>query len=85
MVLNLKLFKFIFRHKWDSPNNRWNPMFKTYSLGLWIKPYKAMASSTNYKRDGKITHVKGYMIGIDLIIAKTWIDITFGKPLTIKI
>jgi hypothetical protein len=29
--------------------------------------------------------VKDSMIGLDLIIAKTWIDISFGKKLTIEI
>lgn len=85
MILNLKLFKFIFRHKWDKSSKQFDPMFKTYNLGLWVKPYKAIASNSNYKKNGKFNHVRGYMLGINLIIAKTWIDISFGKPLRIKI
>lgn len=35
MILDLKLFKFIFRHKWDKTSKqRYSPMFKTYELGI---------------------------------------------------
>jgi hypothetical protein len=84
MVIDIKIFKVIFRHRWDGGLSRFDPTFKSYRLGLWIKPYKAIASKSNYMKDGKISHVHGYMIGLDLIIAKTWIDISFGKKLTIE-
>lgn len=83
MVLNLYLFKIIFRHKWDKYDKTFSLMFNKYSIGLWIKPYLAIAKKTNYQKDKKLHHVRGYLIGLDLIFIKTWIDVCFGKSLQI--
>jgi len=86
--------KFVFRHKWDSPEDPYvrTMEYKTKQLGLYFK--RNLAIGTKYK--GRALFRKGnlfpvYIIGLHLIYAKCWMEFnwrvrtfTITKPTNIK-
>jgi len=76
----------VFRYQGDSEDSfdRWH-MWKTRELGLWFKGYRAVGSTRGLpKWLWKDSHSPCFMIGLNLIWAKCWIDLAW-KPLTLKI
>jgi hypothetical protein len=70
--------KFVFRHKWDSPEDPYvhDIEYKTKQLGIFYK--RNLAIGTKYK--GKALFRKGnlfpvYITGLHLIYAKCWMEI----------
>jgi hypothetical protein len=84
---------FVLRHRWEKnsksaiSNHTANDIRKNWQLGIWAKRYKAVGP----RRDGadnvetvkktlvSSNHVNCYMIGLNLIVCKVWVDFTF-KP-----
>ena len=69
------------RHRWESgglSNYETFRMKSNYELGIWLKTYKAVG-----KAKGPIKFifsdknlVRGYMLGLNLIVCKMWMDIS---------
>lgn len=84
MVRRLKIcginFTFVFRHKWDSKDERWfNSEFRDYRLGLWFKRSKIVGSNNfNKPEEWDDNLVNDYMIGVNLIICKAWVSFNRG-------
>ena len=77
--------KFVFRHRFekhiDEVDRAWDKrsLWREWRLGLWVKPYKAVGQK-NFKNPSlwSANLANGYMIGVDLLICKFWIDINRG-------
>jgi len=91
--IRTKWFKanFVLRHRWEKDsdsilNYEAHRMKTNFNLGIWLRTYRAVG-----KAKGPISfifssknHVRGYMLGLDLIVCKVWIDIS-GPTLEIPI
>lgn len=85
MVRSLQISKlhvrFVFRHKWDeeSRSGVYSTMFRGYEIGIWYRRNKIVGRK-NFKDPKKWGNnlVYSYMMGVDLIICKTWIEFDFG-------
>lgn len=83
-----KWFKinFVLRHRWEGggyTNYEARQMQSAFSLGVWVKTYEAVGSKKGSVKEvfSRSNHVRVYMIGLDLIVCKVWMDIsrpTFG-------
>jgi hypothetical protein len=89
--LRNKWFKvnFVLRHRWEEggfSNYEAYRMKSNFKLGVWLKTYKAVGKAKGPIKVifSKDNHVRGYMIGIDLIVCKMWMDIS-GPTLEIPI
>ena len=88
--IKTKWFKarFIFRHRWEKSTNSYDSLRikNNYELGLWLKTYKAVGNTKGTLKfifsDGN--SAKGYMLGLNLIVCKMWVDIS-GPTLELKI
>ncbi len=83
--IRTKWFKanFVLRHRWekdsDSISNYEAYKMKTnYQLGIWLKTYQAVGKAKGPIKVvfSKNNHVRGYMLGVNLIVCKGWIDIS---------
>jgi hypothetical protein len=85
MVGKLKIGKveltFVFRHKWDTKSKmmKYNLEFRDYRVGIWFKVSKIVGSK-NFNNPQKWSDnlVNDYMIGVDLIICKMWVEFNRG-------
>jgi hypothetical protein len=80
---------FVFRHRWEKggfTNYEAHQMKSNYNFGVWLKTYEAVGKAKGPIKAvfSKKNHVRGYMIGIDLIVCKAWMDIS-GPTLEIPI
>lgn len=88
---NTKL-KFVFRHRWEKDANEltnytaWE-MRRTLRLGLWFRTYEALGKFRGKGSNpaSKKNCVRGYMIGVDLIVCKFWIDLINAGVMELKI
>jgi hypothetical protein len=101
MVTRFNIFKikavFVVRHIWEEDRSIANwpvyQMRKTPTLGIWFKRNKLVgpvrksktAAETVNKTFSSSNLVNEYIIGLDLIVCKSWIAITTKPSLTIKI
>jgi len=78
---------FVLRHIWEKgdwvENYEKYQMRKEIRLGVWVRTYIAVGNKKGPVKVvfSKNNHVRGYMIGLDLIVCKMWVDIsgpTFG-------
>lgn len=71
---------FVFRHKWDkiSKDTAYNIEFKNYELGLWFR-LNRMVGRKNFRNTDqwKNNMVNLYKIGVNLLVAKCWIEIHY--------
>lgn len=95
MIKRIKTEKFrasfVLRHRWESGDTLTNftgsRMKNEWELGVWAKRYEAVGPvrKGKSKQDTikntftKKNHVNVYMIGINLIVCKMWVDFSF-KP-----
>ncbi len=78
---------FVLRHRWEEggmENFEKFQMRNTFNLGIWVKTYEAVGKKKGSIKEvfSKDNHVRAYMIGLNLIVCKVWIDIsrpTFGS------
>lgn len=80
MRLGHLTIKAVFRHKWDSPEDVYVSRieYKTKRLGIFAR--RILAVGTKHK--GKALFAKGnlfpvYLIGMDLIYAKCWLEFSW--------
>lgn len=92
--INTRYFnlKIVLRHRFEKLPNRYSnyeveKLRSEFRLGIWAKTYVALgnASGPLKKIFSKSNHVRGYMLGFDLIICKIWFDISNPNILTLKI
>jgi hypothetical protein len=84
---------FVLRHRWEKNSDMDNytvwKLRKEYELGIWVKPYLAVGKPNGQwvgkKIFNKDNHVRGYMIGLDLIVCKMWVDISGARVLEIPV
>jgi hypothetical protein len=77
----------VLRHRWEEggmENFEKFQMRNTFNLGIWVKTYEAVGKKKGSIKEvfSKDNHVRAYMIGLNLIVCKVWIDIsrpTFGS------
>ena len=81
----------VLRHRWEKGNGITNytasQMRKEWDLGIWAKKNKVVGQVKKGKdRDktieetfNEVNLVNCYMIGLNLIVCKVWVDFTF-KP-----
>ena len=80
----------VLRHRWEKGSNSSlrnytaNQIRKTLKLSIWAKRYEAVG--IGYGKDLKETfakenHVNCYMVGLDLIVCKVWVDFSFRPTL----
>lgn len=76
--LNLTL---TFRHRWDGRNTTspFNSEFRDWRLGVWVKKNR-MVGNRGFKDPKKwAAHlVNSYMVGIDLLVCKMWVECNRG-------
>jgi len=78
---------FVLRHRWEDggyTNYEALQMQSKFSLGIWVKTYEAVGKKKGSVKEvfNKSNHVRVYLIGLDLIVCKVWMDIskpTFGN------
>ena len=78
---------FVLRHRWENNGDiynytAWN-FRKEYELGIWVKQYLALEKPNGEWVNRNISdpgnHLKGYTIGLNLIVCKMWVDIYSTK------
>lgn len=90
-------FSWVLRHRWEKDKGLTNYMVwdmrKRYKLGLWYERNEVVGpvrkgkdrEQTVNKTFTQSNHVSSYTIGANLIVCKTWINLTFGPTLNLKI
>lgn len=71
---------FVFRHKWDDKSrNRFNSEFRTYDLGIFFRKARVVGSK-NFENPNEWNKniVNDYMVGINLLVCKMWINFNMG-------
>lgn len=97
MVKKIKIGRFrstlVLRHRWESDQSISNyeiwRMRKEYKLGAWFKINKTVGTvkrGQDSQETAKKTFVSDnlvntYMIGLDLIVCKMWVDFRFNPVL----
>ena len=83
----------VLRHRWEKGSNNTlrnytaNEIRRTFKLGIWAKRNKMVGSIKRGKNKKETINqtfdvdntINNYMIGLDLIVCKVWVDFTF-KP-----
>jgi hypothetical protein len=79
--LNITL---VFRHRFEKPDEvigkfRYNHEFREWELGLWFRKAK-MVAKKEFRDPNKWKNylVNSYMIGINLLLCKAWVDWNIG-------
>jgi len=90
MIKKIKIkglnLKFVFRHKWENTEKLVDPFKNELRLGIWAKRYKVVGTKDfSDPNKWKNNLVNKYMIGIDLIICKFWVEFYIGKILQFKL
>lgn len=82
----------VLRHRWEPnsdsmiENYQAHDIRKNWQLGIWAKRYQVVGrvrrgsdrDATIKKTFNSRNHVNTYMIGLNLIVAKVWVDFTFS-------
>ena len=75
----------VLRHRWEKGskstlrNSTANEIRRTLKLSIWAKRYEAVGGGKGKAMFAKDNMVNCYMVGLDLIICKVWVDFSF-KP-----
>jgi hypothetical protein len=75
----------VLRHRWEKDskstlrNSTANDIRKTLRLSIWAKRYEAVGRGKGKAAFAKENLVNCYMVGLDLIVCKVWVDFSF-KP-----
>ena len=89
MIAKTKIGSFkatwVLRHRWEKGskstlrNSTANDIRKTLKLSIWAKRYEAVGRGKGKTMFAKENMVNCYMVGLDLIVCKVWVDFSF-KP-----
>jgi hypothetical protein len=77
----------VFRHRWEKGsksilrNSTANGIRKTLKLSIWDKRYEAVGRGKGKAVFDTENLVNCYMIGLDLIVCKVWVDFSFRPTL----
>ena len=80
--------EFVLRHRFEKNLDFTDKYlyWKDYKLGVWFKRYKTVSKPKNgpavIGKDGTLSN--NYMLGIDFIFCKFWIDICY-RPLILNL
>ena len=92
--------KWILRHRWEKgakegmiSNYEGNQIRKNWQLGIFAKKYEVLGPTKKRKNNedtirktfNKSNHVNCYMIGLNLIVCKVWVDFSIRPTMSIKI
>lgn len=69
-------FTFVFIHKWDT-KGEYNYEFREYRIGPWFKKNKVVGEH-NFNKPNQWVFVNDYMIGLDMIVFKFWVEFNYG-------
>jgi hypothetical protein len=75
----------VLRHRWEKDskstlrNSTANEIRRTLKLSIWAKRYEAVGGGKGKAMFAKDNMVNCYMVGLDLIVCKVWVDFSF-KP-----
>jgi hypothetical protein len=100
MIKRVKIYNikatFVLRHRWEADKSLVNytvwEMRKRYKVGIWFEKSQVVGpikKGKNTKETVKDTFkndnlVNNYMIGLDLIVCKTWVTLQFKPTLDLK-
>ena len=75
---------FVFRHRFEKHKEAYekyghSSMFRKYELGIWFRPVKIVGRK-EFKTPNKWKNnlVGSYMLGVDLILCKCWVEVNYG-------
>jgi len=69
---------FVVRHRFEKKNDVMNRFeWHRWEIGIWFKHYEAMSAKWKAKNS--------YMIGMNMLIVKFWLDITSAQTLILEI
>lgn len=77
-------FTFVFRHRFErhdisAHQFRSDMVWRNWELGLWYKRSKMVGQKNfNHPSKWKNNLVRSYMIGINLLICKAWVEFNKG-------
>jgi len=77
----------VLRHRWEKGsksilrNSTANGIRKTLRLSIWAKRYEAVGGGKGKAVFDTENLVNCYMIGLDLIVCKVWVDFSFRPTL----
>ena len=77
----------VLRHRWEKGsksilrNSTANGIRKTLRLSIWAKRYEAVGRGKGKSIFDTGNLVNCYMIGLDLIVCKVWVDFSFRPTL----
>jgi hypothetical protein len=77
----------VLRHRWEKGsksilrNSTANGIRKTLRLSIWAKRYEAVGRGKGKAVFDTENLVNCYMIGLDLIVCKVWVDFSFRPTL----
>lgn len=68
----------VLRHRFET-RNRLDMTFRRWELGLWFRKSRVVGSN-NFSNPSKWGDnlVGSYMLGVDLLVCKMWIDVSYG-------
>lgn len=75
----------VLRHRWEKGskstlrNSTANEIRRTLKLSIWAKRYEAVGRGKGKAAFAKENRVNCYMVGLDLIVCKVWVNFSF-KP-----
>jgi hypothetical protein len=90
-------FTWVLRHRWEKDKGLTNhtvwEMRRRFKLGIWFERSKVVGpvrkgkdrSETVGNTFDNSNLVNNYMIGLDLIVCKTWISFSFKPTLKLKL
>jgi hypothetical protein len=93
MKIGSSKISFVFRHRWEAGSDSIVENYEAYDirrtlqLGIWAKKYEAVGSvrrGKDRKETVKNTFsgknlVNCYIIGLNLLVCKAWINFSFSK------
>lgn len=83
MVKRIKLGNlnvlFVLRHRFEKSEKTFEKTFDGWKISVWSKSYKIVGKK-NFKdvKRWQANLVKNYMLGLEFLFFKAWIDIDYG-------
>lgn len=75
--LNIKDLRivFVFRHRFEKDQNKFDPIFKAWEISLWFRRFKIVGRKRfSQPNEWKDNLINSYQLGIKFLIFKTWIE-----------
>lgn len=96
MIKKIKIrntkFTFVFRHRWEKSDDALvdytvQEMRRNFQLGLFLRIYEALGKfkGKGSNPSSEKNCVRGYIIGVNLIVCKFWVNIINAGVMELKI